>query len=59
MLSTQFNHDARRRWISSRALPTRGLKTPVPGAAGRFERERRADLGFSAYCSSPAGTMVS
>lgn len=48
MLSTlfNFNHDARRRWISSRALPTRCLKTPVPGAAGRFERERRADLEF-------------
>lgn len=59
MLSTLFNHDARRRWISSRALPTRCLKTPVPGAAGRFERERRADLGFSAHCSSPAGTIVS
>ena len=46
MLSTLFINDVHRRWISSRVLPTRCLKTSVPGAAGRFERERRADLGF-------------
>ena len=57
MLSTLFTNDVRRRWISSQVLPTR-LKTSVPGAAGRFEREGDRTLGFSAHCSSPAGTIV-